>query len=99
MPSRSDDNVPAWLALIATVATWSAIPLLWSFNEWGVLSVAEILWLLLVVATWLVAVAGVVQARADDALFAALVFACSSAVPVALPLVLGYWLALGVSVD
>jgi len=76
-------NVPTRWALVATLLTWAAIPVLWSANEWGVLSSAEALWLLLVVAAWLLAGAGIAFWRRETELAVA-VFVWSSVIPTVL---------------
>ena len=75
-------NVSARWALVATVVTWVAIPVLWTVNEWGALSLAELFWLLLVVAAWLLALAGLFLGR--EQVLAVVVFALSTVIPLVL---------------
>ena len=77
-------NVPTRWALVATLLTWAAIPLVWTVNEWGVLSSAEAVWLLLVGAAWLLGGAGVVLAWRHETELAVAVFVWSSVIPAAL---------------
>ena len=77
-------NVSLRWAVMATLLAWGAIPLLWRINEWGVLSPAEVTWLLLVAAAWLLAVGGVRLAEQHGAAIAAAVFAWSSVLPTVL---------------
>jgi len=69
-------NVSLRWAVMATLLAWGAIPLLWRINEWGVLSPAEVTWLLLV--------GGVRLAEPHGAAIAAAVFAWSSVLPTVL---------------
>jgi hypothetical protein len=81
-------NVPLRWALVATALTWAAIPVLWSVNEWGVLSLAELFWLLLVTAGWLFSAAGLALASSRDLALAATIFVWSSVIPTMLGLLI-----------
>ena len=82
-------------ALVATLLTWLAIPVLWTVNEWGVLSSAEALWLLLVAAAWLLAAGGIALAWWHETELAVAVFVWSSVIP----LVLGALVFLAYAID
>lgn len=75
--------------------TWVAIPALWWVNEWGVLSLAEALWLLLVVAAWLLGIAGIALASPHQMGAAVTVFVWSSVIPT----VLGALVLLSLALD
>jgi hypothetical protein len=92
-------NVLTRLGLTATIAVWATIPVLWSINTWGVLSLVEVYWLLLVVLAWMFALGGLTQKGALEEVLPVTVFVWSSVIPtvLALLLVLSYTLAPGSS--
>jgi len=77
-------NVSMRWALVATAASWATIPALWSVNDWGVLSLAELFWLLLVAAAWLLALAGIGFPPWRELAVAMAVVAWSSVLPTVL---------------
>jgi len=81
-------NAPTRLALVVTVMTWGTLPVLWSVNEWGVLSLVEVYWLLVVAMAWLRAAAGLTRPGALDDTLPMVVFVWSSVVPTMLLLLL-----------